>query len=30
VLHAVKRVEARRLEDAEFATLVDGLAEKLR
>jgi len=29
ILHAVKRVEARRREDAEFATLVDGLAEKL-
>ncbi len=29
VLHAVKRVEARRLGDAEFATLVDGLASKL-
>ncbi|HUE39015.1 MAG TPA: helix-turn-helix domain-containing protein, partial [Candidatus Binatia bacterium] len=29
VLHAVKRVEARRGHDTEFATLVDGLADKL-
>jgi len=29
VVHAVKQVEARRLTDFEFATLVDGLAEKL-
>jgi chromosomal replication initiator protein len=29
VVHAVKQVEARRLADFEFATLVDGLAEKL-
>ncbi len=29
VVHAVKQVEARRLADFEFATLVDGLAERL-
>jgi chromosomal replication initiator protein len=29
VMYAVKQVEARRLADVEFATLVDGLAGKL-